>query len=464
MTVKNKNIYLLIILLVIVLIIPAGFILTLRHYISKFSNPAFISTLLSKKMGCPVIIEKISVTTTSKLLIEGLHINTPKNIKNPGEILSIKKTVIHFDPWELIKKRDIKTISKIEITGSHLTLTNYYIDWLKTRFKKNPKLPDKLPKILVSSGIATLKINGISVPLNNIKGEINPLKGKSSFNAKGVAGGISSPWKTSGFLSYNKGVISISDLSGTALNGNFTGKGTFTPENKNFNFSLKTNFNNLSFNTSGKIFPGLSGISGNTRGNLDLKRLGEKVTFFLQTYSDDLTVGNNRLPPVHAAMNIYENQILFHSLNFSDNATSLTLTGRSLYKQNWIRLTGFLNGQSIAGLNALFKKSSSDGNGNLYGTLLVEGNATNPTITYNGRINNLAYRGTVLGNGKLNISVYNEALQGRLTLDEPVKLFNLSFAISGTTKKPILTPLLSNTKIKIDPSGILNSLKRIIHF
>lgn len=545
MAVKNKKISFLIILLLVICIAAAVFLFALRHYISKFSDPAFISSFLSEKTGCPVTIEKITLTTTNTLLVEGLRVNTPKNIKNPGELIFIKKIFIYFDPWELIKKRDIQSVSKIEIIEPYITLTDDYIDWLKTRPEKELKLPEKLPLVSVSSGSATLKTNGVSMPLNNIEGNINPLKDKIIFDFNGVAGSFKAPWKISGSLpksgerklklsvndiniasickllnitipangkitfsaegkgvnkiiwtgtaksdktviwnmgasgikssfSYNKGVISISDLSGLVLGGTFTGKGTVIPDGKNFNLNLKANFNNLSFEASGKIFPEISGISGNARGNIDIKKLGKNLAVSLQGASDNLIVSGKKLPPVTASVTLDDDALVFNPLVFSNNDISLKLNGKLFYKQRRIKLTGSFKGDSIEKLSAMIKDYFPGLKGNLAGDFSIEGDIDRPEIKYNGKIMNFIYDNKPIGDGLINIAAdKNGALKGRLDLDKPLEYINkipkgsvklhLYFDISGTIKKPVFTPVTTDTKINIDPIEIWNILKKSIN-
>jgi|GEM_PF-5703415 len=545
MAVKNKKIISFIIVLAIILIIAVTFIFTLRHYISKFSNPAFISSLLSQKTGCPVTIEKITLTATNTLLVEGARVNTPNNIKNPGELLFIKKTVIYFDPWELIKTRNIQSVSNIEITEPYLTLTDDYIDWLKTHPEKELKLPEKLPIVLISSGGANLKTNGISMPINNIEGKINPLKDEVALDFKGTAGSFAAPWKISGSLpksgerklklsvndinisaickllnitipangrinfeaegkgvneivwsgtadsdkaviwnlgasgikssfTYNKGVVTISNLSGFTLNGNFTGKGTLTPTGKNFNLNLKADFNNLSFEASGKTFPELSGITGNARGNIDIKKLGKNLTVFLQGASNNLIVSGKKLPPATAAVTLENDALVFNPLVFSNKDISLKLNGKLFYKQKQIKFTGTLRGDSIEKLNALIKDYMPGLKGDLSGDFSIEGDLDRPEVKYNGKIMNLIYDNKIIGDGIINIaSDKNGVLSGRLVLDKPLEYISklpkgnikthLYFDISGTVKKPIFTPAATDTKIDIDPAQIWEILKKSIN-
>lgn len=545
MAVKNKKIISFFIVLAIILIIAAAFIFTLRHYISKFSNPAFISSLLSQKTGCPVTIEKIKLTATNTLLVEEVRVNTPKNIKNPGELLFIKRTVIYFDPWELIKTRNIQSVSHIDITEPYLTLTDDYIDWLKTRPEKELKLPEKLPIVLISSGGANLKTNGISMPINNIEGEINPLKDGIAFDFSGIADGLGAPWKISGSLpkngerklklsvndmnissickllnitipangrinfeaegkgvneiiwtgtansdktviwnidasgvkssfTYNKGVVSISDLSGLLLNGKFTGTGTFTPVDKNFNLNLKANFNNLSFEATGKAFPEISGVSGNARGNVAIKKLGKSLTVLLQAASDDLAVSGKKLPPATASVTLEDDALVFNPLVFSNKDISLKLNGKLFYKQKRIKLTGSLKGDSIEKLSALIKDYLPGLKGNLAGDFSIEGDLDRPEVKYNGKIMNLIYDNKIVGDGIINIaSDKNGVLSGRFDLDKPLEYISklpkgsiklhLYFDISGTVKKPVFTPSTTDTKIDIDPSQIWEILKKSIN-
>lgn len=548
--IAKKN--LLIFFLAIVCIVVVIFHFTLKHYLSKFNDAAFLSSFLSEKIGYPVSVKKVSLTKTGKLLVEELRIDTPKDIYKQGNILYVKKTLVSFNMWEVLIKHNIQSINRITFIEPHLTLTNEYINWFKTKLKA-PGMAKKveLPETLIKSGSILLITNGFGVPLEKIEGQISSSKDAFKLDFNGIIGKLGVPWKTAAtltrygekkikinindldiasickfvnisvpakgkflfqadgsgvaqiiwtaiaksdkavirnieisniqsYMSYKKGIIYISDLSGLLLNGKFTSKGTVLfPVDKNFPAFLKGNFNNLSLGVLSKIFPELSGISGDLQGSFNLLKKNINLKVSSQISSSNLVVKGNYLPYVNASIRLAKEQIIFNPLTLSDKYTSVQSTGSLFYKQKRIKMTGYLNGQSIRQLSALFKISSQGLNGNLYGGFVIEGDVNNPTLTYNGRITHIVYNGAIPGTGRLNISVHQEALKGRMELNEPVKISSkiikggaallLSFDISGTVKKPIVTPITKNTKFKIDvpkvnitAPKILNTFKGII--
>lgn len=113
----------------------------------------------------------------------------------------------------------------------------------------------------------------------------------------------------------------------------------------------------------------------------------------------------------------------------------LSMSGEYNTETEAIHLSGELDGQWISDLLILAGSTNSQANGRLVGPVAVSGSTASPQLSFHGRVGQLAYRGIQMGEGSLDLTASQTALNGKLILFNPVSLDPNDSLLSGLIQK-----------------------------
>ncbi len=173
--------------------------LFVQNEIKRQSSPSSIAAMLSRKLGCPVSIEKAQLDPMGTLVVEKISIVLPKDLRSDDEVASIPKATVTYNPLLSLWRREA-AVNTIELEEPRVTLSKSFLDW---QSKRPDTVKGTFPPILIKSGSLRIDFGdkGKEWAFDEVKGRVMSRKGGYRAELTGTSVDSSESWKFDGTFS-----------------------------------------------------------------------------------------------------------------------------------------------------------------------------------------------------------------------------------------------------------------------
>jgi hypothetical protein len=185
---------------VIVLLLILGVLLSLcaifivKSWLKTQQDPQSVSATLSRVLGRPVNVEKVSISLGGRLILKNVTIYTPDEIKRRREMLTAPLIIASFSPWKIIMGQYEKSLTSVNLGEPALHIFPATLQWFQNRLHT---WKGALPSASIKSG--TLEISGFPLisrqQFKNIRGILKLRNLQWECNLNGASSDLRQKWE-----------------------------------------------------------------------------------------------------------------------------------------------------------------------------------------------------------------------------------------------------------------------------